>query len=171
MVSGSKVVTVSEREQHYKLDELASLAEVSVRTVRYYVQRGLLTAPTFRGRDTVYGPEHLLRLKVIKRMQAARLPLDEILAELGRRTEAELVAMAEGKAEVPAGAAIEAEPDSGAASVWTRWRVAPGLEIHLADDAEPEVKALAERLRDAAGAPTQSPHEHKKNQKKGSSAK
>ena len=34
----------------YKLDDLAAAAGVSPRTVRYYVQRGLLPAPPFRGR-------------------------------------------------------------------------------------------------------------------------
>lgn len=79
----------------YKLNELAEEAGVAPRTVRYYVQRGLLPAPEFRGKDTVYGREHLLRLNVIKRLQQAHLPLDEIQSRLAHATEAELLRMAE----------------------------------------------------------------------------
>lgn len=78
----------------YKLEELAAAAGVSPRTVRYYVQRGLLTAPEFRGKDTAYGREHLLRLHAIKHLQEAHLPLDEIQVRLTNATEAELIRLA-----------------------------------------------------------------------------
>lgn len=148
---------MSDQEPTFKLDELASLASVSVRTVRYYVQRGLLTAPTFRGRDTVYGPEHLVRLRAIKRLQAARLPLDAIQAELGRRSPEALEALAEGREDVPSALVVNEPSDGGQEAArgsatpggrWVRWSLAPGLELHLADDAEDEVKALAEQLRE-----------------------
>src|SRR5688572_7444820 len=74
----------------YKLDELAKAAGVSARTVRYYVQRGLLPAPAFRGRDTVYTGEHLVRLRGIKFLQERFLPLDAIQAELERRSPREI---------------------------------------------------------------------------------
>jgi len=80
----------------YKLEELAAEAGVSPRTVRYYVQRGLLAAPEFRGKDTAYGREHLLRLHAIKHLQEAHLPLDGIQVRLANATEAELVKLARG---------------------------------------------------------------------------
>ena len=63
-------------EALYGIEELADRAGVSRRTVRYYVQRGLLPAPPFKGPDTVYGEEHLVRLKAIRVLQARFLPLD-----------------------------------------------------------------------------------------------
>lgn len=78
----------------YKLEELAERAGVSPRTVRYYVQRGLLPAPEFRGKDTAYGREHLLRLNAVKHLQQAHLPLEEIQARLANATEAELLKLA-----------------------------------------------------------------------------
>ncbi|MEZ4298305.1 MAG: MerR family transcriptional regulator [Polyangiaceae bacterium] len=78
----------------YKLEELAALAGVSARTVRYYVQRGLLPAPEFRGKDTAYGREHLLRLHAVKRLQEAHLALDEIQVRLANATIRELEALA-----------------------------------------------------------------------------
>lgn len=96
----------------YKLHELAEEAGVAPRTVRYYVQRGLLPAPEFRGKDTAYGREHLLRLNVIKRLQQAHLPLDEIQARLANITEAELLRLT--KADVPAHVPFEEPRDTSA---------------------------------------------------------
>ena len=88
------------QERHWKLDALARQAGISPRTVRYYVQRGLLPPPVFRGRDTAYSEEHLLRLRAIRRLQERFLPLDAIQRELEQRSLAELQALAEGRAEV-----------------------------------------------------------------------
>ncbi len=82
----------------YKIEELAAEAGVSPRTVRYYVQRGLLPAPEFRGKDTAYGREHLLRLQAIKRLQQQHMPLDEIQVRLASASEAELSRIARGEA-------------------------------------------------------------------------
>src|SRR5687768_3341771 len=64
------------------LASLSDLAGVSVRTVRYYIQQGLLPAPESRGPGAHYGPEHLSRLRLIRRMQREHLPLAEIRRRL-----------------------------------------------------------------------------------------
>jgi Ca-activated chloride channel family protein len=73
-----------------KLDELASRAGVSPRTVRYYIQRGILPPAEFRGPDTAYDERHLQALRAIKRLQEDYLPLDAIASELDGKSEAEL---------------------------------------------------------------------------------
>ncbi|MDB5215204.1 MAG: MerR family transcriptional regulator [Myxococcaceae bacterium] len=83
-------------ERSYKIDELARAAGMSVRTVRYYVQRGLLPAAAFRGKDTAYDHGHLTRLRAIRRLQEAFFPLDAIAAELDGRTAHEIEAIADG---------------------------------------------------------------------------
>lgn len=65
------------------LARLAAAAQVPPRTVRYYMTRGLVPPPRKRGRQAVYGPEHLERLAEIKRLQAQGLSLAEIGAVLG----------------------------------------------------------------------------------------
>lgn len=60
------------------LSELADRAGVSIRTVRYYIQQGLLAAPEARGPGAHYREEHLERLLLIKRLQREHLPLAEI---------------------------------------------------------------------------------------------
>jgi DNA-binding transcriptional MerR regulator len=142
----------------WKLTELAEAVGVSPRTVRYYVQRGLLPAPPFRGPDTVYGEEHLLRLKAIRVLQARFLPLDAIQVELQRLTPEALRALADSEVpppSLPPAPAPEPVParaprrDAPPPPVtrWQRWELAPGLELHLADTADEKTRALAERVR------------------------
>ncbi len=49
----------------YRVGELANLAGTSVRNVRAYQDRGLLPAPTRRGRVAMYDDAHLARLRLI----------------------------------------------------------------------------------------------------------
>jgi DNA-binding transcriptional MerR regulator len=125
--------------------------------VRYYVQRGLLPAPAFKGRDTVYEAEHLVRLKAIKRLQDRFLPLDAIQVELARLSADELKALAEGT-DAPSGPVPAPHPPrlpgppppplpSPPSARWERWELLPGLELHLSDHADAATRALAERLR------------------------
>ncbi|HEU4878448.1 MAG TPA: MerR family transcriptional regulator [Gemmatimonadaceae bacterium] len=58
--------------------ELSDKAGISPRTIRYYIQQGLLPAPETRGPGAHYGPEHVDRLKLIRRLQREHLPLSEI---------------------------------------------------------------------------------------------
>ena len=74
--------------ESYDLADLSHRADVSQRTVRYYIQQGLLPSPETRGPGAHYGQEHLDRLRLIRRLQKEHLPLAEIrrrLAELGPR--------------------------------------------------------------------------------------
>ena len=66
----------------YKLEELAAAATITPRTVRYYLQRGVLAPPVFRGPDTVYEQGHLRRLLAIKALQERLWSLDSIAAAL-----------------------------------------------------------------------------------------
>src|SRR6478609_8886644 len=62
----------------YAIGDLADLGGVSRRTVRYYVQEGLLPAPLGLGRGNHYTREHLDQLLRVKAMQEAGHTLDEI---------------------------------------------------------------------------------------------
>jgi DNA-binding transcriptional MerR regulator len=110
---------VAADEQRYAIQDLADLADVSRRTVRYYVQEGLIPAPLGVGRGPHYGQPHLDRLLQIKELQAAGRSLDEIRATLGsdgarRSARREIVRVER--------------------SVWRRLQIAPGVEVHVAHD-------------------------------------
>jgi len=59
------------------IQELADRAEVTTRTIRYYVEQGILPPPE-RGRPAEYTEEHVARLALIKRLKEQYLPLEEI---------------------------------------------------------------------------------------------
>ena len=103
-------------DPRYSIQDLADLADVSRRTVRYYVQEGLIPAPLGVGRGPHYAQAHLDRLLQVKELQSSGRTLDEIRADVDggaeRRVLKEAVAL----------------PDR---SVWRRLQLAPGIEIHV----------------------------------------
>lgn len=66
------------KPSEYWISELAELADVSPRTIRYYVQEGILPQPEIRGKYAVFTDEDRNRLKLIKRLKEAYLPLNRI---------------------------------------------------------------------------------------------
>lgn len=61
----------------FDLNELCQKGDVTARTVRYYVQQGLLPTPGL-GAGVRYSEGHLARLRLIRRLQREHLPLAEI---------------------------------------------------------------------------------------------
>jgi DNA-binding transcriptional MerR regulator len=105
-------------ERLYGIDELADRAGVSRRTVRYYVQRGLLPAPTGVGRGKHYTEAHLARLVQIRERQEAGVSLADVAAEL----------TGEGAVSAAPRARRREEPVQ---STWTRVRVADDVELFV----------------------------------------
>jgi len=68
-------------DEEYTISDLAMLAGVTTRTIRYYVSIGLLASPG-QGPGTRYGEGHLARLRLIRRLQREHLPLGEIAVRL-----------------------------------------------------------------------------------------
>lgn len=77
-------------EEGMLIGELARKANVSVRTIRYYIAEGLLAAPQARGRFATYNEDALLRLQVIRQLKEAFLPLREIRERLAGLSTAEV---------------------------------------------------------------------------------
>ncbi|HTN86348.1 MAG TPA: helix-turn-helix domain-containing protein [Sorangium sp.] len=141
----------------YKLDDLAGEAGVAPRTVRYYVQRGLLPAPEFRGKDTAYGREHLARLRAIKALQQAHWPLEEIQARLAGMGVDEVERIAAGALPPAApqtvidrcagpGDAPAPPPQAAGAPRGERWErveIADGVELHVRSDAPERSRRIA----------------------------
>jgi DNA-binding transcriptional MerR regulator len=59
------------------IQKLADRAEVTTRTIRYYIEQGILSPPE-RGRPAEYTEEHVEQLALIKRLKEQYLPLEEI---------------------------------------------------------------------------------------------
>ncbi len=116
----------------YAIGDLAELGGVSRRTVRYYVQEGLLQAPLGVGRGNHYGPEHLERLLAVRAMQEAGRSLDEIRAALKGKPQPK--------------AAILPDAAASARTLWRRIALAPGVELHVSSGVRLPPPARLEEL-------------------------
>ncbi|HET7168044.1 MAG TPA: MerR family transcriptional regulator [Candidatus Limnocylindrales bacterium] len=82
-------------DARYTLTELADLAGVTPRTVRYYLAQGLLPAVGVAGPGAKYDDTHLARLHLIKRLQRAHQPLAEIRNQLDSLDDPAIAALGE----------------------------------------------------------------------------
>jgi len=64
--------------QTFSLDELCTLTDLTKRTVRYYVQIGLVNRPEGETRAAKYSPQHLEQLLLVKKWTASGVSLDRI---------------------------------------------------------------------------------------------
>jgi DNA-binding transcriptional MerR regulator len=130
----------------YSLGDLARLADVTPRTVRYYVAQGLLASPEAAGPGTRYSEAHLARLRLIRRLQRDHLPLAEIRARLSSMSDEEILA---------AGTATEPEMgDAGPLDYVHRLMAQTGVTPSLGSPAVAEARApYRSRLRRMEVAP------------------
>ncbi|MCD6674318.1 MAG: helix-turn-helix domain-containing protein [Burkholderiaceae bacterium] len=99
--------------RHFRLDELCALAELPPRTVRYYIQLGLVDRPIGETRAAYYTGEHLAQLLQIRKWTQAGLSLERIR-------------------ELLLGAPPEVPPKprgAGTVEVWSHLVVAEGVEL------------------------------------------
>jgi len=99
------------------LQQLHEHTGVAVRTIRFYIQRGLLPPPLGEKRGAHYGAAHVADLLRIRHWQDAGLSLDAIGDLLGARREAPLA---------------PARP--GAVEVRSHLTIADGIELVVAPD-------------------------------------
>lgn len=143
----------------YSIGELAEKAGITRRTVRFYVQRGLIPLPLGRGRGEHYTGEHLTAVLRVKSLQEQGASLDDIRRYLKGDLEVPSEKPAPGKAAREKwprdsfGDAITSGPPKQSAwwdprpftfqqtqkqlhwqmqpgQVWIRQVVTPGLELH-----------------------------------------
>jgi DNA-binding transcriptional MerR regulator len=156
------------------LAELAALTGQPRRTIRYYVEQGLLGRPEFRGTATRYQRTHLLRLLAIQRLKSEGVPtLSAIKQRIDAAGDAELLAAVSARPPSTAVATALGLPVTGAAPVsaqsssmvtggaaaaagegeaeltgeaWRRVLLLPGLELLLAEHASPAVRQVARQI-------------------------
>ena len=94
----------------YTIEELCDLTGFSRRTIRYYVQSGIIDAPAGRGRGGFYFDSHVDKLRQIRSFQEQGLSLQTIQSRLVEDKSSEITSRQ---------------------GVWVRYDVAPGVEIHI----------------------------------------
>ena len=98
----------------YTFDELCTLTELPKRTVRYYIQLGLVDRPEGETRAARYGARHLEQLLAIRKWQRAGLSLERI---------GELLQGGDQPPPRPRGA--------GTVEVWSHLVLADGVELMI----------------------------------------
>jgi DNA-binding transcriptional MerR regulator len=91
----------------YTLSDLCDLADVTPRTVRYYVAEGLLRPPSTTGPGARYDEGHLARLRLIRHLQREHLPLAEIRGRLAALNDDEAIALVAGPVASPPDSALD----------------------------------------------------------------
>lgn len=83
----------------YTLEQLAEETGIEARTIRSYIEKGLLPSAQSRGRGAAYLADHLVRLRVIKMLRRAwpNLSLAEIRIRLQQLTPENIQALSEGR--------------------------------------------------------------------------
>jgi DNA-binding transcriptional MerR regulator len=101
--------------KQYNIEELSELSGFTRRTIRYYIQGGLLEPPAGRGRGGFYYDSHLEKLLYIKSLQEKGLSLAAISKSLKPG---------------------ETETVDYSREVWVKYEVTPGLELNIRRDLE-----------------------------------
>lgn len=103
-------------DQEFSINELCTLADLPARTVRFYIQQGLVSRPQGEKKGAKYNLAHLDQLLSIKKWQAAGLSLERIRELL----------IEPGADDVPP------RPRwPGMVEVWSRLHVADGVELQV----------------------------------------
>ena len=128
--------------ERLSISELATAAGLSRRAVRFYVGKGLLPPPIGLGRGSHYEPSHLKRLQRIIQLQQSGHSLEAIRQVLDGQS-----------VPPPAGPARPAVAPRLSAELWTRLRLADGVELHFdASKYQPPIErllALQQAIREA----------------------
>ena len=104
--------------EHFTINQLSELTGFSVRSIRYYVQQGLLDKPEGIKRNAFYQGQHLEQLMLIRKGQEAGYSLERI-DQLIRRPET--------FKPIP-------EQQVGSLCVKTHIQLAPGVELVISPD-------------------------------------
>lgn len=140
-------VPMLETQDAMTIEELADRVGVPIRTIRFYITEGLLPGPGGRGKAATYGEEHLVRLRLIRRLAERHVPLAEMRERLGR------LSLAEARALLADEEAHTAELERAAQAESPRDYIAGLLEGMRPPPSPPSAAA---RLREAPG-PYQTP--------------
>jgi DNA-binding transcriptional MerR regulator len=100
----------------FTLDDIAALAELPRRTVRYYIQSGLVDRPDGIGKGASYTQRHVEQLLLVRKWQLAGLSLERIGEVLKQPT---------------TGPLPPTPRRPGTVEVWSHLVVADGVEVTL----------------------------------------
>lgn len=102
--------------KEFSLDDIAALAELPRRTVRYYIQSGLVDRPQGTGKGAYYTQQHVEQLLLVRKWSLAGLSLERISEVMKQPTDGPLP---------------PTPRRAGTVEVWSHLVVADGVEVTL----------------------------------------
>jgi DNA-binding transcriptional MerR regulator len=136
----------------YRTAETARLAGVTPRTLRYYVELGLLSGPQQGGVNTFYTHAQLLRLQAIPLLRKRdRLRLPMVKRRLNAMSDAEVEALVM-PPKPPASASPGAAPPPYPCVRWDYIELLPGLELRMRSNSGAVLRRLAQEIHAQYGA-------------------
>lgn len=103
-------------EPEFNINELCAMVDLTPRTVRFYIQEGLIPRPIGEKKGARYNKAHLDCLLAIKKWQVAGLSLERIRELLAKPDEND----------------VPARPRwPGMVEVWSHLHIADGVELHV----------------------------------------
>jgi DNA-binding transcriptional MerR regulator len=106
----------------FTIDEICALVEMKKRTVRYYIQKGLVNRPEGVGKGAFYHHTHLEQLLAICKWKSAGLSLGRIQDILAGENKG-----ADAYRPIPP----PLPKKSGTVEVWSHLRIGDGIELHI----------------------------------------
>ena len=111
-------------EGRFTIEDLVGSTGLSRRTIRFYIERGLLSPPAGRGRGGFYNESHLARLLEIKKSREEGRSLESIKSTEPMEFRYRLEAAIGGSASMP-------DTFPAEASTLLSWQLAPGLSLQV----------------------------------------
>jgi DNA-binding transcriptional MerR regulator len=117
-------------KNRFTIDDLIERTGLSRRTIRFYIERGLLAPPAGRGRGGFYDASHLARLLEIKTAREngsslKSIKLDEVLAEENK---------------------VISSISTSTATTILIWKLAPGLSLQVDETLFEKNKSLIQAI-------------------------
>ena len=104
----------SMKRKKYTIKELSELTGISRRTIRFYIQEGILEPPAGRGRGGFYFDSHLKKIEEIRRLRFSGMGLESIRRYFAERE----------KDSEKTGSLLELKRE-----VWVEYMVIDGIKI------------------------------------------
>ena len=109
-------MTALDEPKAFTLDDISALAELPRRTVRYYIQSGLIDRPQGVGKGAYYTQSHVEQLLLVRKWQLAGLSLERIGELLKQQA---------------AGPLPPTPRRAGTVEVWSHLVISDGVELNL----------------------------------------
>ena len=109
-------MTAMDEPKAFTLDDISALAELPRRTVRYYIQSGLIDRPQGVGKGAYYTQSHVEQLLLVRKWQLAGLSLERIGELLKQQA---------------AGPLPPTPRRAGTVEVWSHLVISDGVELNL----------------------------------------